>query len=210
MQAEDNDGFTALMLSAFNGHDGCLRQLIAAKVRVISMRARVTRSAAPCLDGRVRVLCASTREKDRTYSSVAREMRDFSGVCVCVRARQGEGAVSRACGGVVCAEAFLSKCAGQPASGEKQRQYDLDVLGASRPRRLPRPAARGQGACALHASACRPIGCVLLAWCASTSEDDRAHSSVTRASARVCVCVCVCARVKVRSDSRGLRWVVRR
>ena len=72
------------MLSAQNGHDACLGQLLAAKVRVRALRARVGRSAARCLEGRVRVLGASAREEDRAHSSVAREMRAFAGVCVCV------------------------------------------------------------------------------------------------------------------------------
>ena len=83
MQAASNTGMTALMYSAFNGHDACLGQLLAAKVRVRAMRARVGRSAARCMHGRVRVLCVSARKEDRAHSSVAREMRAFAGVCVC-------------------------------------------------------------------------------------------------------------------------------
>ena len=85
VEAAENTGFTALMFSAQNGHDACLGQLLAAKVRVRALRARAGRSAARCLEGRVRVLLgASTREEDRAHSSVAREMRAFVGVCVCV------------------------------------------------------------------------------------------------------------------------------
>ena len=93
VDAASNDGRTALMRSAYNGHDACLRQLLAAKVRVRSMRARAGRSAARCLEVRVRVLGASARGEDRAHSSVAREMRSCAEVCVC--ACQGEGAVSR-------------------------------------------------------------------------------------------------------------------
>ena len=77
------------MLSAQLGHDGCLRQLLAAKVRVRALRARVGRSAARCLEGRVRVLGASTRGEDRAHSSVG----------VCMRARVK--ARSRGAGGGV-------------------------------------------------------------------------------------------------------------
>ena len=84
MEAADNNGGTALMCSALKGHDACLRQLLAAKVRVRALRARVGRSTARCLEGRVRVLGASARGEDRAHSSVAREMRAFAGVCVCV------------------------------------------------------------------------------------------------------------------------------
>ena len=91
VEAADNNGMTALMWSAMKGHDGCLGQLLAAKVRVRAMRARVGRSAARWLHGRVRVLGASTREKDRAHSSVAREMRAISGVCDCIGRRRGIG-----------------------------------------------------------------------------------------------------------------------
>ena len=93
VDAATKSGYTALLYSAQNGHDGCLRQLLAAKVRVRAMRAHAGRSAARCLEGRVRVLGASAREEDRAHSSVAREMRSCAEVCVC--ACQGEGAVSR-------------------------------------------------------------------------------------------------------------------
>ena len=99
--AVENDGFTALMWSAHNGHDACLGQLLAAKVRVRALRARVGRSAARCLDGRVRVLGVSTREEDRAHSSVAREMRAFAGVCVRVCMRARVKARSRGAGGGV-------------------------------------------------------------------------------------------------------------
>ena len=101
MEAAENSGFTALMYSAQNGHDACLRQLLAAKVRVRALRARAGRSAARCLEGRVRVLCASAREEDRAHSSVAREMRAFAGVCVCVCMRARVKARSRGAGGGV-------------------------------------------------------------------------------------------------------------
>ena len=84
VEAASNSGRTALMSSAMKGHDACLRQLLAAKVRVRAMRARVGRSAARCLEGRVRVLGASAREEDRAHSSVARKMRSCAEVCVCV------------------------------------------------------------------------------------------------------------------------------
>ena len=84
VEAADKSGTTALVYSAQNGHDGCLGQLLAAKVRVRAMRARVTRSAARCLHDRVRVLGASAREEDRAHSSVARKMRSCAEVCVCV------------------------------------------------------------------------------------------------------------------------------
>ena len=89
------------MLSAQLGHDGCLRQLLAAKVRVRAMRARAGRSAARCLDGRVCLLCASARGEDRAHSSVAREMRALAGVCVCVCMRASVKARSRGAGGGV-------------------------------------------------------------------------------------------------------------
>ena len=89
VEAVDSNGFTALVCSAFNGHDACLGQLLAAKVRVRALRARAGRSAARCLEGRVRVLGASAREEDRAHSSVAREMRAFAGVCDCIGRRRG-------------------------------------------------------------------------------------------------------------------------
>ena len=101
MQAADDDGDTALIIAASNGHDACLGQLLAAKVRVRALRARVGRSAARCLEGRVRVLGASAREEDRARSSVAREMRAFAGVCVCVCMRARVKARSRGAGGGV-------------------------------------------------------------------------------------------------------------
>ena len=84
VQAADNDGTTALMYSAEHGHDGCLRQLIEAKARVRAMRKRAGRSAALCLHGRVRVLCENVSEEDEAHSSVARKMRAFAGVRVCM------------------------------------------------------------------------------------------------------------------------------
>ena len=86
-------------LTGHDGHDGCLGQLLAAKVRVRALRARAGRSAARCLEGRVRVLGASAREEDRAHSSVAREMRAFAGVCVCVCMRARVKARSRGAGG---------------------------------------------------------------------------------------------------------------
>jgi ankyrin repeat protein len=38
MEAADKKGFTALLWSAHNGHDGCLRQLLAAKVHSCALR----------------------------------------------------------------------------------------------------------------------------------------------------------------------------
>ena len=38
VQAAANDGGTALILSAQQGHDGCVRQLLEAKVRACAMR----------------------------------------------------------------------------------------------------------------------------------------------------------------------------
>ena len=73
VDAATKSGVTALIYSAQNGHDGCLGQLLAAKVRVRAMRARAGRSAARCLDGRVRLLCASAREEGLRRR-----------VCVCV------------------------------------------------------------------------------------------------------------------------------
>ena len=86
VEAADNNGATALMWSAQNGHDACLGQLLAAKVRVRALRARVGRSAARCLEGRVRVLGASAREEDRAHSSVHARC-GLAQACVCVRAR---------------------------------------------------------------------------------------------------------------------------
>ena len=91
VEAAVKDGRTALMYSAHNGHDACLGQLLAATKRVRALRARAGRSAARCLEGRVRVLGASTREEDRAHSSVAREMRAISGVCDCIGRRRGIG-----------------------------------------------------------------------------------------------------------------------
>ena len=89
VEAAEDNGYTALMISAQEGHDACLGQLLAAKVRVRALRARAGRSAARCLEGRVRVLGASAREEDRAHSSVAREMRAISGVCDCIGRRRG-------------------------------------------------------------------------------------------------------------------------
>ena len=82
VQATNNDGSTALIFSAANGHDGCLRQLLEAKVR--AMRTRVDRCAAPCLEGAVHVLCASTREEDRALVCRTQDAGFRRRVCVCV------------------------------------------------------------------------------------------------------------------------------
>ena len=96
MEAAEDEGYTALMFSAQNGHDACLRQLLAAKVRVRALRARVGRSAARCLYGRVRVLLGASALVCRT-----RDAGLCRRVCVCVCMRARVKARSRGAGGGV-------------------------------------------------------------------------------------------------------------
>ena len=85
VEAASNNGMTALMRSAQEGHDACLRQLLAAQVR----------ACVPCdhVPADLRrpgwmAVCAccnrDTCEEDRADSSVARQMRAFGGVYMCV------------------------------------------------------------------------------------------------------------------------------
>ena len=73
VEAVNNDGVTALMLSAQNGRVGCLRELLAAKVHSCAMRMRTRGSTV------------------RTRLSHARCGLSQGCVCVC----QGAGGVSR-------------------------------------------------------------------------------------------------------------------
>jgi ankyrin repeat protein len=57
VEAANINGTTALMMSALNGHEDCLRQLLAAKVHSCTMRMTVqARSREACACGR----CCST------------------------------------------------------------------------------------------------------------------------------------------------------
>jgi hypothetical protein len=65
VEAADNDDYTALVYSAWKGHDACLLQLLEAKVYSCAMR--MTAPSEHCV-----------------HSSVTRKMRAISSVCVCV------------------------------------------------------------------------------------------------------------------------------
>ena len=127
--AENIDSFTALIWSAHNGHDSCLRQLLSAKVHSCAMTARVSTV--------------------RTRLSFAECGLSQACVCVCRAQARYRETCGRVVGLTVC---VMSKCAGQRASGHQQWLHGLDMLGAKGPRRLPPRAPCCQGALVRNAN----------------------------------------------------------